>query len=702
MVDLVNIGLAVDSSQVKEGRQELDKFGNQAKKTEKATDKLLSAFKKYASLAAVYVAVWKVIDAHREFSKAVSELSSITGATGQDLKFYREQALQMGASTTFMASEVVQAFKLVASAKPELLASRDALAQVTREVLTLAEASGMQLPDAATALAGSLNQFGAGAEQASRYINVLAAGAKFGSSEINETAEAMKNAGAVAASMSLSFEETNAAIQALSANSLKGAEAGTGLRGVLLKLAKDGRDEFNPEIVGLERALLNLRDANLTTTEKMDLFGQESITAATALIEQADKVGELTRALTGTSTAYEQARINTNNLDGDIKAMGSSWERVALILGNTFDPALRFTAQSLTWAGKVAATASEEVGDLGDMLGAYAAIAVAVSTLDWQSVETVLAARREQRKEADARISKIWEEKDAVEKKAESEVKAAETIKQVEEERKAREYAAAASSAPAKISDDDREKLERQLDMMRKHYADDQELALIAYQEKQAKLAELEEYGIVSEEEARQLAFEAQWEFEEKMLKIEEDAANARISIKEQEMRAKQQAEQSFWSSAIGLMSSGSKQMFEIGKAAAISRAVIDGYSAAIAAWDAGMSTGGPWAPLVAAGYASASLLKTGSMIGSLQSASYGGGGGVSVGSGGAVNIGADFNGGAGPAGQPMRQEEKPAAKEVRVTFEGESIHSNAMRKFAADLGETLRDMGSDVDLVLS
>lgn len=686
MVDLVNIGMAVDSRQVREGRKALGDFGDQAGKTEKATSKMSGALKGalVAAMAAATAAVWKSIEAHREFSKSISELSAITGATGQDLKFYRQEAMALGSTTTFAASEVAEAFKLVASAKPDLLESKEALAEVTREVLTLAEASGMAMPEASKALGGALNQFGAGAESANRYINVLAAGAKYGASEINDTSQALKNSGAVASSVGLSFEETNAAIQALAANSIKGAEAGTGLRSVLLKLADQANSEFNPEIVGLEQALKNLEDANLSTTEKMDLFGQESITAATALMEQSDQVGELTDKLTGTQTAYDQARTNTNNLDGDIKEMGSSWEGAALILGDTFDPALRGTVQLLRDIGKVASSLIIAFADMGDALGAYAAVAASVASFEFDQAGAILEARKKAREENEKRLDQIWEEKDAIEEKAEAERKAAEAQAAAEEEAKAQAEARAkaraesekkaaekaaeiraearakeeerAAEAAAKKEESDQARREKELEDLRQHYMTEQELARVAYEERQAMIAELEEEGDISKEEARQLEFEAQWEHELRMMDIEEEGAKARTALKEREMAAKKEAERTFWGDVIGLMSSGSKKLFEIGKVAAIANAVVDGTKAAISAWKAGMSTGGPWAPAVAAAYTAASLAKTGSMIQSLKSASFNGGGGVSVSGGGGVSTGADFNGGAGDAGQPATQ----------------------------------------------
>ncbi|MDE9571503.1 phage tail tape measure protein, partial [Xenorhabdus bovienii] len=144
----------------------------------------------------------------------------------------------LGRTTEFGAARITEAFKLMASAKPELLKSAAGLTLATEKAVTLAQAAGIELPEATKALALSLNQFGASAEQADRFINVLAAGAKYGSSEIGETAQAIKNGGTVAAQAGIGFEELNAAIQILAERGIKGAEAGTAIRNVVLALER--------------------------------------------------------------------------------------------------------------------------------------------------------------------------------------------------------------------------------------------------------------------------------------------------------------------------------------------------------------------------------------------------------------------------------------------------------------------------------
>ncbi len=281
----------------------------------------------------------------KKFEKSISDLSAITGAAGDDLDFLIDRSKELGRSTTFSASEVSEAFKLVASAKPDLLESAEALNQVTEQALTLAEAAGITLPDAARALGLSLNQFGLDAEEAGRIINVLAAGSKFGASEIEQTALAIKDAGAIAKAVGVSFEELNTGIQLLASGGIQGARAGVALRNVLLRLANSGINELNPEVVGLEQALLNLNASELSTVQLTQLFGLEAAGLAKVLIDQAVNFGELEAKITDTNVAYEQARIRTDNLDGDTLELQSALEGARIEIGQRLLPDMRDLTQ---------------------------------------------------------------------------------------------------------------------------------------------------------------------------------------------------------------------------------------------------------------------------------------------------------------------------------------------------------------------
>ncbi|MBD8161041.1 phage tail tape measure protein [Pantoea agglomerans] len=354
----------------KQSRQFNRQAQDDAKKTEEAYGRVNSAVRglagRIAGLAGVGLSLGTIIQTSRQYSQALSDLSSITGATGNKLRDLDASAQQMGRTTEYSASQAVEALKLMASAKPELLDTADGLQKATNSALLLAQAGGSTLPDATRTLALSLNQFGAGAEQADRYINVLAAGAKFGASEINDTAAAIKNGGVAAAQAGIGFETLNSAIQVLASREIKGGEAGTALRNIILSLEKGTDKTLKPSVVGLSKALENLAGKNLSTAQAVKLFGVENINAASILTGNRGKIDELTKSLTGTQTAHEQAAVRVNNLNGDLMGLTSAFEGLIIKVGQSGSGPLRSGIQAI----------SEGINTLSDNFNAVASVAL--------------------------------------------------------------------------------------------------------------------------------------------------------------------------------------------------------------------------------------------------------------------------------------------------------------------------------------
>lgn len=354
----------------KQSRQFNKQAQDDAKKTEESYGRINSAVRglagRIAGLAGVGLSLGTIIQTSRQYSQALSDLSSITGLTGDKLRALDAAAQKMGRTTEYSASQAVEALKLMASAKPELLETADGLTKATNSALLLAQAGGSTLPDATKTLALSLNQFGAGAEQADRYINVLAAGAKFGASEINDTAAAIKNGGVAAAQAGIGFETLNAAIQVLASREIKGGEAGTALRNIILSLEKGTDKTLKPSVVGLSKALENLAGKNLSTAQAVKLFGVENINAASILTGNRGKIDELTKSLTGTQTAHEQAAIRVNNLNGDLMGLTSAFEGLIIKVGQSGSGPLRSGIQGL----------SEGINTLSDNFNAVASVAL--------------------------------------------------------------------------------------------------------------------------------------------------------------------------------------------------------------------------------------------------------------------------------------------------------------------------------------
>jgi TP901 family phage tail tape measure protein len=269
------------------------------------------------------------------FEKSISQLSSLTGKTGEELEQLKNYAIELGGTTTLSASEVADAFKMIGSQQPELLKSGEALRDVTAATIMLSEAAGIELSTAAQTLSTSINQFGGDSANATRFVNVLAAASQQGAGDIAFLGEAISKSGVLANSVGTSYEELVANLEMLAQAGMDASTAGTALRSIIANLEKQSNDEYKPSVVGLTEAFHNMNEAHLTTVDYLGLAGKQFFSQAMILAENADKARDLTDAITGTNTAEEQARINTDNLDGSIKSLSSAWEAFNLHLNSS-------------------------------------------------------------------------------------------------------------------------------------------------------------------------------------------------------------------------------------------------------------------------------------------------------------------------------------------------------------------------------
>lgn len=253
------------------------------------------------------------------FEQSMADLSSITGIVGKDLDALGEVARKTGKSSGLGAAGAADAFALLASQIQVDKIGMEGLKTLQKETITLAQAAGMGMSDAATAMAATINQFGLEATEANRVINVLAAGSKYGAAEINDLAQSFKVTGAVASAAGLSVEQTAGAIEVLSKNNLKGAEAGTALRNILVKMQTTLGIDMGK--TGLSTALDALKPKLNDVTFLAKTFGAENLAAAQFLITNAAAVDEMTTAVTGTNVAQEQAAIRTNTTGEQMKRM---------------------------------------------------------------------------------------------------------------------------------------------------------------------------------------------------------------------------------------------------------------------------------------------------------------------------------------------------------------------------------------------
>ena len=286
----------------------------------------LTQFTSYAAaFVGVSTSIHSAITANMEFEKSLSSLRSLTGVSADELNYFRTEAIRMGMDSMQSASQMVDAFKLIGSQMPELLKNKTALTQTAEATVVLAEAAELDVPTAAKALTGALNQMGASSSEATNYINILAAASQQGSADIPYLNKAIENAGGAASSTGVKFNELVAIIEAIAPKITDAASAGTNLRNIFLTLESSTNQNLRPSVVGLSAAIDNLSKMNLDAVQLTKMFGKESVTAAIAILQEKDAFDNLSKSIKDTNTAYDQAAINNDNLSGSIGKLQSAW-----------------------------------------------------------------------------------------------------------------------------------------------------------------------------------------------------------------------------------------------------------------------------------------------------------------------------------------------------------------------------------------
>lgn len=318
-----------------------------------------------------------VITKGAEFQQNLAGLSAVTGVTGSDLDQFGERAKTLAAQFGGDASTQVQSFQTILSKfGPDLAKTPEALGAVSENVNILAKAAGLDAKGAVDALSNSMLQFGVDASdptklaaESARFINVLAASAKVGAAEIPQVAEAVLQAGVAAKGANISFEETNAAIQALAVGGKVGSEAGIGLRNVIGNLIKTS----GPGEEALAGVGLSIQDLGKTLTEqglsaaltqlqggidklgsdaekaafKATLFGTENASAAGILLQNAATIKDWTSQMTGTSEAIDQARINMATFTEFLSRAQAVIGNVGISIFETFQDAFALIADAV-------------------------------------------------------------------------------------------------------------------------------------------------------------------------------------------------------------------------------------------------------------------------------------------------------------------------------------------------------------------
>lgn len=315
-----------------------------------------------AALGGVAAAAIKV---GSDFESQMSRVKAISGATGEEFEQLKAQAMQLGADTSFSASQAAEGMENLAAAgftTSEIMSAMPGL-------LNLAAASGEDLASSSDIAASTLRGFGLAASDAAHVADVLAANANRTNSSVADTGEAMKYIAPLARAAGLSLEETAAAIGIMANAGVNGSQAGTSLRGALSRLSKPTKDmseamdelgisfyDSNGKMKSLTEQVGMLRQATEGMTDEqknnylVTLYGQEALSGMLALINEGEgSLGELTNAYKNCDGAAQKAaETMQDNLSGALEQLGGSAETLGLAFYNSVADNLKNAAKTAT------------------------------------------------------------------------------------------------------------------------------------------------------------------------------------------------------------------------------------------------------------------------------------------------------------------------------------------------------------------
>jgi TP901 family phage tail tape measure protein len=297
-------------------------------------------FLSFASAAAIASAVIGGINFTArqiiEYEDALASFRTIVGGTNEEFAKYEQAALKVGKANKVSAVEVTKSFETIAGLNAEFAKTPASIEAVANANIILSKASRMSLDDSAANMVGIMNQFGLAAEESNRVINVLAAGQAVGAANISQTSEAFKNFGSVAKGANITLEQSVGLIQTLGKFSVFGAEAGTKLRGSVLKLQqaglgyKSGQFQINDALEEARKKVDKLATSKQKDAAILKMFGAENISTGKILLENISLFDEYTKGVTGTDAAQIAAALNTGTFTAKLKALSATWTNMVL------------------------------------------------------------------------------------------------------------------------------------------------------------------------------------------------------------------------------------------------------------------------------------------------------------------------------------------------------------------------------------
>lgn len=298
------------------------------------------------------------VNVGKNFEAQMSTVQSISGATGEELDILTKKAKEMGANTSFSASEAGQAMEYMAMAGWKT----EDMVRGIGGIMNLAAASGEDLAMTSDIVTDALTAFGMSAKESGHFADVLAAASSNANTNVAMLGESFQYVAPMAGALGISAEDTSFALGLMANSGIKASSAGTALRTGLTNMVKPTKkmatymERYNIAMVENEDGSINLRETMIDLRAKMDglseseqaaaasaIFGKEASAGWLAIINSSEQDFEkLANAIDDCNgKAEEMAKIKLDNLEGDITYLKSAAEAFGISLYDNMKGPLR-------------------------------------------------------------------------------------------------------------------------------------------------------------------------------------------------------------------------------------------------------------------------------------------------------------------------------------------------------------------------
>lgn len=310
-----------------------------------------------------------------DFEASMSRVSAYSNASSEDLERLAAAAKDMGATTSKTASEAADALGYLALNgynTEEMLSS-------LKPIVKASEAGGMSLATVADAVANSLTSYGKGAEDAEEFLNVLTATQNNSSTSMEQLLTTYRDLSGTFKMLDVDFNESATLLGLVANRGLKGAEAGTALNSVMLRLLGTNKNaataldsigvsawDAEGNFKGLTATLREVNDKMADMNDQQKAMFEKEVSgvmrfqefnklldAANDLEAYEELYNEISHA-SQNDYLYKTAETMMDNLKGDITILKSATEALGISIFDTFsDEAVNNVEKMTFWVNKL-------------------------------------------------------------------------------------------------------------------------------------------------------------------------------------------------------------------------------------------------------------------------------------------------------------------------------------------------------------